>query len=118
MYEYILTDVIRIIDGDTLDVQIDLGFNIFTIQRIRLAGINAPETRTKDLHEKELGLQSKKFVEDFINESRINGYQVYIKTTIDDKYGRMLGRITSNNKCLNDLLLSNGLAKPYDGHNK
>lgn len=115
MYEYIVKRIVKVVDGDTLDVELDLGFNIFTIQRIRLAGIDAPETRTKDLQEKESGLKAKNFVVNFFEDCETNGYQIYVKTTLDDKYGRMLGRITANNKSLNDLLISNKLAFKYEG---
>jgi micrococcal nuclease len=118
MHEYLVNRVIRIVDADTLDLEIDLGFNVFTVQRVRLAGIDAPETRTRDFNEKQAGLESKEFVEKFIEDAEKNGYQIYVKTTLDDKYGRMLGRIVANNQCLNDLLLTNHLAFSYNGERK
>lgn len=118
MYEYIVREVTKVVDGDTVDLMIDLGFNMFTIQRIRLAGIDTPEIHTKNLDEKRKGEDAKAFVIDFFEHSMEEGYQIYVKTTIDDKYGRMLGRITSNNQCLNDLLLSNNLATKYEGKRK
>lgn len=60
MYEYNVKKVTKVVDGDTIDVDIDLGFNISYTQRVRLAGIDTPESRTKDLREKALGLEVKK----------------------------------------------------------
>ena len=118
MHEYIVNKVVRIVDGDTIDVSIDLGFNIFTIQRVRLLGIDTPEIHTKNFEEKQHGEEAKQFVINFIEEAEREGYQIYVKTTLDDKYGRMLGRVVANNQCLNDLLLTNQLASPYNGERK
>lgn len=118
MYEYVVKEVIRIVDGDTIDILIDLGFNMFTAQRLRLAGIDTPEIHTRNPAEKEHAIRAKGFVIDFFEEAKLNGYQIYVKTTLDDKYGRMLGRVVANNQCLNDLLLTNGLAFPYNGERK
>lgn len=118
MYEYIVRKVLKVVDGDTIDIEIDLGFNMFTIQRVRLIGIDTPEINTKNLLEKEHGHRAKEFVENFFRESEREGYQIIVKTTLDDKYGRMLARIICNNQCLNDLLLTNDLAFPYDGGRK
>jgi micrococcal nuclease len=118
MYEYIVRKVLKVVDGDTIDIEIDLGFNMFTIQRVRLIGVDSPEIHTKNLVEKEHGIRAKEFVENFFSESDKEGYQIIVKTTLDDKYGRMLARIVSNNQCLNDLLLANDLAFPYDGGRK
>jgi micrococcal nuclease len=118
MYEYIVSDVIKIVDGDTVDLKIDLGFNIFTVQRIRLAGIDAPELKGLTEEERKHATEAKNFVVNYFEEAKTNGYQIYVKTTLDDKYGRMLGRIHCNNKCLNDLMISNKMAVPYTGGTK
>lgn len=118
MYDFIVKEVLKVVDGDTVDLMIDLGFNIFTIQRIRLAGIDTAEVHSKNLIEKNKAEEAKAFVTNFLENSVKEGYQIYVKTTIDDKYGRMLGRIISNNQCLNDLLISNKLANKYEGKSK
>jgi len=105
----------RIVDGDTIDVILDLGFDLKMESRIRFAGINAPESRTKDPVEKEQGLAAKRYVEDWI--SALEG-RIIIQTSLDDrgKYGRILGRILSDDgDCLNDEMVSLGHATPYHG---
>jgi micrococcal nuclease len=112
--------VLKVIDGDTVDLMIDLGFNIHHKIRVRLYGINTPESRTKDLAEKEIGLKAKKFTEDWIT-----GHKwVYVNTIPDknDKYGRVLARIFSSDDitdvktaCLNTDIVSAGYAREYFG---
>ena len=105
----------RVVDGDTIDVILDLGFDISYRGRVRFQGINAPESRTRDAVEKQAGLAAKRYVEDWVNglEKR-----VIIQTSLDDrgKFGRILGRILNDDgECLNDEMVSLGHAKPYDG---
>jgi len=105
----------RVVDGDTIDVTLDLGFDIQMKGRVRFHGVNAPESRTRDAVEKQKGLAAKRYVEDWVSglENR-----VIIQTTLDDKgkYGRILGRILNNDgECLNDEMVSLGHATPYDG---
>ena len=105
----------RVIDGDTIDVTLDLGFDISYRGRIRFQGINAPESRTRDPVEKQAGLAAKRYVEDWINGHE---QRVIIQTSLDDrgKFGRILGRILNDEgECLNDELVSLGHATPYDG---
>ena len=105
----------RVIDGDTIDVVLDLGFDISYRGRIRFEGINAPESRTRDAVEKQAGLAAKRYVEDWINGLE---KKVIIQTSLDDrgKYGRILGRILNDEgECLNDEMVSLGHAKPYHG---
>ncbi len=105
----------RVVDGDTIDVELDLGFDIRLKARVRFAGINAPESRTRDAVEKQAGLAAKRYVEDWISEREQRGI---IQTTLDDrgKFGRVLGRVLNpDGHCLNDELVSLGHAKPYDG---
>ncbi len=105
----------RIVDGDTIDVTLDLGFDIQLKGRIRFAGINAPESRTRDAVEKEAGLAAKRYVEDWTSALE---NKVIIQTTLDDKgkYGRILGRILNDEgECLNDEMVSLGHATPYFG---
>ena len=105
----------RVVDGDTIDVTLDLGFDIQMKGRVRFHGINAPESRTRDAVEKQKGLAAKRYVEDWTGglENR-----VIIQTSLDDrgKFGRILGRILNNEgECLNDEMVSLGHATPYDG---
>ena len=105
----------RVVDGDTIDVTLDLGFDISYRGRVRFQGINAPESRTRDAVEKQAGLAAKRYVEDWTSglENR-----VIIQTSLDDrgKFGRILGRILNDEgECLNDEMVSLGHAKPYDG---
>lgn len=105
----------RVVDGDTIDVTLDLGFDISYRGRVRFHGINAPESRTRDAVEKQAGLAAKRYVEDWVSglENR-----VIIQTSLDDrgKFGRILGRILNDEgECLNDEMISLGHATPYDG---
>jgi len=109
-----------IVDGDTIDLMIDLGFNIHHKIRVRLYGVNAPESRTKDLAEKELGLKAKKFTEEWLTQNK----WIYVNTIPDknDKYGRILAKIyTDENiyrpevKCLNEDIIKSGFAREYYG---
>lgn len=105
MYQYKVKKIKRVIDGDTVDVDIDLGFHITLSQRVRLKGIDAAEIRTKDLKEKEIGLIAKKWLE----EELFKTGEWIIETEKEDKYGRMLGtfylngdKVTLNSKMLNE----------------
>jgi micrococcal nuclease len=109
MFEYD-ANLIKIIDGDTLDADIDLGFEVFVKKRIRLFGINAPETRTKDLDEKRSGLASKRRLEALLGAS--NG-KFILKSHGVGKYGRCLGEIFIDNVSINNLLIKEGLAEVY-----
>lgn len=109
-----------VIDGDTVDLMIDLGFNIHHKIRVRLFGINTPESRTKDLAEKALGLKAKDFTKDWL--TRHNW--VYVNTIPDknDKYGRILAKIYSSEDvsatttaCLNVDIVQAGYAREYFG---
>jgi micrococcal nuclease len=119
MYEYRVKKVLKVVDGDTIDVDIDLGFNVSYTQRVRLAGIDTPESRTKDLKEKALGLESK----DYLSKQLKDALTVVIKTEKPDsteKYGRILGWIYINQdiKSLNELMIEQGYAWTYNGETK
>ena len=109
MYEY-RAKLIKIIDGDTIDVKIDLGFGISLKKRVRLFGINAPETRSKDLDEKKAGLASKRRLEAVLEAS--DG-KFILKSKGVGKFGRCLGEILVDNVNINQLLIKEGLAEVY-----
>ena len=119
MYEYYVRKVENIVDGDTIDVLIDLGFDILFQSRVRLAGIDTPESRTKDLVEKALGLESKEYLKKHLKDAK----SVVIKTEKMDsseKYGRILGWVYVNGdtESLNDKMINDGYAWGYMGDTK
>lgn len=112
--------VLNVVDGDTVDLMIDLGFDIHHKIRVRLYGVNTPESRTKDAAEKEMGLKAKSFTKDWLD-----GHQwVFVNTIPDknDKYGRILAKIYSSDQigdpktaCLNTDIIQAGFAREYYG---
>lgn len=112
MYKYQAT-IKRWVDGDTVDVDIDLGFGlVYSNQRLRLYGIDAWESRTRDLDEKKKGLAAKAFV----NEMAPVGTQVTIITYKEGKYGRILAEVfLDEDTNLNKLLTEKGHAERYEG---
>jgi micrococcal nuclease len=119
MYEYYVRKVESVVDGDTIDVLIDLGFDILFQSRVRLAGIDTPESRTKDLKEKALGLESKEYLKKALKDAK----SVVIKTEKMDsseKYGRILGWVYINGDTvsLNDMMINDGYAWGYLGDTK
>ena len=121
MYEYGCT-VERVVDGDTIDVVLDLGFDIRFKSRVRLYGIDTPESRTRDKDEKVRGKMAGAFLKDAVN----NGSKVVIETKLKDsrgKYGRVLGEIFIEDKDgkqlnINKTLISEGHAYKYEGGKK
>ena len=119
MYTYYVRKVEAVVDGDTIDVLIDLGFDILFASRVRLAGIDTPESRTKDLKEKALGLESKEYLKKYLKDAK----SVVIKTEKMDsseKYGRILGwiYIDEDTESLNDKMINDGYAWGYMGDTK
>jgi micrococcal nuclease len=119
MYEYRVKSVIAVVDGDTIDVDIDLGFDISLTKRVRLAGIDTPESRTKDKEEKVLGLEVKELLKKKLKEAK----SIVIKTELPDsteKYGRILGWIYLDGAELsvNEALIASGYAWGYMGDTK
>lgn len=115
MYTYKILEVCKVVDGDTVDVLLDLGFSITLKQRIRLAEVDAPELTSKDAKERQLGIQAKDYVSGWIKSSQS---PLLIRTTKDDKYGRMLGHIYNEQSELNRSLVDMGYVWPYDGETK
>jgi micrococcal nuclease len=116
MFEYVVREVTKIVDGDTLDIVIDLGFSLTTKQRVRLNGIDTPESITKDEYEKKFGFEAK----DFITNWLVSGKKIKVRTDKDDKYGRILGHFycDGDTESLNDKMVRLGYAWAYDGGTK
>ena len=119
MYEYQVKKVLKVVDGDTIDVDIDLGFSISYTQRVRLAGIDTPESRTRDKKEKALGLE----VKDKLKKAIDAATKIVIKTEKPDsseKYGRILGWVflDDNKVSINQTLIDEGYAWGYMGKTK
>ena len=119
MFEYSVKKVNKVVDGDTIDVEIDLGFDISFSSRVRLAGIDTPESRTTDKAEKALGLEAKAYVKNQIDSAKT----VVIKTEKMDsseKYGRILGWVFLDNSSvsLNQKMIDDGYAWGYLGDTK
>lgn len=119
MYEYRVKKVTKVLDGDTIDVDLDLGFNISYSQRVRLSGVDTPESRTTDKYEKQFGLEAKEYVKSLFDNAKL----VVIKTEKPDsseKYGRILGQafIDGSSISVNQMLIDNGYAWSYDGSTK
>lgn len=119
MFEYYVKKVTKVVDGDTIDVDIDLGFDISFSSRVRLAGIDTPESRTTDKMEKALGLESKAYLKHEIDAAKT----VVIKTEKMDsseKYGRILGWVylDGSDISLNEKMIEDGYAWGYMGDTK
>ena len=118
-YIYRIKQIIRVIDGDTIDADIDLGFDISLSKRIRLAAVDTPESRTSDANEKKYGLESKEWLKHKVE----NAKNILIKTELPDsteKYGRIIGHLFINDQenSLNDQMIVEGYAWTYDGGTK
>jgi micrococcal nuclease len=118
-YIYRIKQITKVVDGDTIDADIDLGFDISLTKRIRLAGVDTPESRTTDANEKKYGLQSKEWLKHKVE----NAKDILIKTELPDsteKYGRIIGHLFVNDQeaSLNNQMITEGYAWTYDGGTK
>jgi endonuclease YncB( thermonuclease family) len=122
-YNFRVIEINRVLDGDTIDVTIDLGFDLYKKERVRVAGVDTPEKRTKDLEEKALGYDATKWLTDKL-ESAISGNDdLVIRTELVGgvgKYGRLLGwlYIGDSDLSLNEQMIAEGYAWAYDGGTK
>jgi len=118
-YIYRIREIHKVVDGDTIDADIDLGFDISLTKRIRLAGIDTPESRTADANEKKYGIESKEWLK-----HRCEGAKdILIKTELPDsteKYGRIIGHLYINGEAtsLNNQMIVEGYAWEYSGGTK
>ena len=118
-YIYRIRTISKVVDGDTIDADIDLGFDISLSKRIRLAGIDTPESRTTNIKEKAMGLESKEWLKKTLEGAK----DILIKTELPDsteKYGRIIGHLFINGQdtSLNNQMITSGYALAYDGSTK
>ena len=122
-YNFRVTEINKVVDGDTIDVVIDLGFDIYKHERVRIAGIDTPEKRTRDLEEKALGIDATNWMKGTL-EDTINGdEELTIRTELKGgmgKYGRLLGwlYVGDDDVSLNEKMITEGYAWEYDGGTK
>ena len=123
-YNFRVVSIDKVLDGDTIDVTIDLGFDLFKKERVRIAGVDTPEKRTRNLEEKALGVDAtnwlKKKLEDTIAG---DGDELTVRTELvggTGKYGRLLGwlYINEDTVSLNEQMITEGYAHAYDGGTK
>jgi len=122
MYTYYVKSLKKVVDGDTIDVVLDLGFNLYKTERVRLAGIDTPEKRTRDLDEKKLGLDATSWLIEKL-EGAVPSSKLVIRTEKNNqagKYGRTLGWLwlESDTDSINDQMIREGYEWPYDGGKK
>jgi len=124
-YNFRVVEVNKVVDGDTIDVTIDLGFGIYKKERVRIAGIDTPEKRTRDLEEKALGIDATNYMKDRLNGVLHGDEELTIRTELKGgvgKYGRLLGWIYSTDGdpelSINEEMIKFGYALEYDGGTK
>ena len=113
----------KVVDGDTIDVTIDLGFDLYKKERVRIAGVDTPEKRTRDLEEKALGLDATYWMKDKLTETIKGDEELIIRTELKGgtgKYGRLLGwlYVGEGDISLNEQMITEGYAWAYDGGTK
>ena len=122
-YNFRVIKINRVVDGDTIDVTIDLGFDLFKKERVRVAGVDTPENRTRDLEEKELGIDATNWLKKHLGEAISGEEDLVIRTELVGgvgKYGRLLGwlYIADSQLSLNEMMIEEGYAWAYDGGTK
>ena len=122
-YNFRVTKVKKVLDGDTIDVVIDLGFDLTKTERVRIAGVDTPEKRTRDKEEKELGLDATNWLKDKLNQTIKGDDELTIRTELKGgvgKYGRLLGwlYVGDSTLSLNEQMITEGYAWAYDGGTK
>ena len=122
-YNFRVTKIVKVLDGDTIDVLIDLGFDLFKKERVRIAGVDTPEKRTRDLEEKALGIDATNWLKARLEETIKGDEELTIRTELKGgvgKYGRLLGWLYVGDATisLNELMIEEGYAWAYDGGTK
>jgi endonuclease YncB( thermonuclease family) len=122
-YNFRVTEINKVLDGDTIDVTIDLGFDLFKKERVRIAGVDTPEKRTRNLEEKELGIHATNWLKEKLEGAISGDDDLVIRTELvggTGKYGRLLGwcYIGDAELSLNEQMITEGYAHAYDGGTK
>ena len=122
-YNFRVVSIDRVVDGDTIDVTIDLGFDLYKSERVRVAGIDTPEKRTRDLEEKALGIDATNYLKKKLEETIEGDEELTIRTELKGgmgKYGRLLGwlYIGEDTLSINETMITEGYAWAYDGGTK
>ncbi len=122
-YNFRVTKIDKVLDGDTIDVTIDLGFDLYKKERVRIAGVDTPEKRTRDLEEKALGIDATNWLKDKLDGAIAGDDELTIRTELVGgvgKYGRLLGWLYIGDSVLslNEQMITEGYAWEYDGGTK
>ena len=122
-YNFRVTSIDKVLDGDTIDVTIDLGFDLYKKERVRIAGVDTPEKRTRDLEEKALGIDATNWLKEKLESTLAGDDELTIRTELHGgvgKYGRLLGwlYVGEESISLNEQMIDEGYAWPYDGGTK
>ena len=122
-YNFRVTKINRVVDGDTIDVTIDLGFDLYKKERVRVAGVDTPEKRTRDLEEKALGIDATNWLKEKLEGAISGDDELAVRTELVGgmgKYGRLLGwlYIGDAEVSLNEQMITEGYAWEYDGGTK
>ena len=122
-YNFRVTEINRVLDGDTIDVTIDLGFDLYKKERVRVAGVDTPEKRTKNLEEKALGIDATNWLKEKLESTIAGDDELSVRTELVGgvgKYGRLLGwlYIGDESVSLNEQMIAEGYALPYAGGTK
>ena len=122
-YNFRVTEIVKVLDGDTIDVLIDLGFDLYKKERVRIAGVDTPEKRTRDLEEKALGLDATYWMKKQLDDTIKGDEELIIRTELKGgtgKYGRLLGwlYVGEDTVSLNEKMITEGYAWAYDGGTK
>jgi len=122
-YNFRVTEINRVLDGDTIDVTIDLGFDLYKKERVRVAGVDTPEKRTRNLEEKALGIEATNWLKEKLEGAISGDDELSVRTELvggTGKYGRLLGWLYIGDELLslNEQMIAEGYAHEYDGGTK
>ncbi len=122
-YNFRVIKVDKVLDGDTIDVTIDLGFDLYKKERVRVAGVDTPEKRTRNLEEKELGIDATNWLKKELEDVLAGDDELIVRTELHGgvgKYGRLLGwlYVGDDEVSLNEQMITQGYAHAYDGGTK